>query len=411
MIDGVAAMDRFLKLVASEPDISRVPVMIDSSKWEVIEAGLKCVQGKPIVNSISLKEGEEKFLEQARLVPRYGAAVVVMAFDEEGQAVDLEAARSHLQARLPNPDRGGRASRPRTSSSTPTSSPSARASRSTQLRRRVHRGRAADQEEPARRARRPAASPTSRSRSAATTPVREAMHAVFLYHAIHAGLDMGIVNAGQLVVYDEVEPELLRARRGRRAQPPARRHRAADRVRRDAQQAGRGGRGRRPRSGAACRSASGSRTRWSRASTRYIDADVEELRQQIVDRGGRPLEVIEGPLMDGMNVVGDLFGAGKMFLPAGGEVGPRDEEGRRLPPAVHGAGEARQPRVRHGQGTRQDRDGHRQGRRPRHRQEHRRRRARLQRLRGHRPRRDGAVRRRSWTRRSSSAPTSSGCRA
>ena len=208
MIDGVAAMDRFLKLIAAEPDISRVPVMVDSSKWEVIEAGLKCVQGKAIVNSISMKEGEEAFREHARLCRKYGAAVVVMAFDEDGQADNLERRKADLRAGLPDPRRRGRL---------PARGHHLRPQR---LRRRDrHRG--------ARHLRRRTSSrpPAGSSRTCparkvsggisnvsfsfrGNNPVREAIHAVFLFHAIRPGLDMGIVNAGALVVYDEVDPEL-----------------------------------------------------------------------------------------------------------------------------------------------------------------------------------------------------------
>ena len=316
MIDGVAAMDRFLKLIASEPDISRVPVMVDSSKWEVIEAGLKCVQGKPIVNSISMKEGEDKFREQARLCRKYGAAAVVMAFDEDGQADNLERRKADLRARLPDPGRRGRLPgrghhlRPQHLRRRD------RHRGARELRRRLHRGDPLDQAEPARRARSPAASPTCRFSFRGNNPVREAIHAVFLYHAIKAGLDMGIVNAGALVVYDEVDAGAARAHRGRRPQPPARRRRAAARDRRGA-----------PRHGEAAedeaaeewRIAAGRRADHARAGQGHRRPRRGRHRgaapAEIADRGGRPIEVIEGPLMDGMNVVGDLFGAGKMFLP------------------------------------------------------------------------------------------------
>ncbi len=207
MIDGVAAMDRFLKLVASEPDISRVPVMIDSSKWEVIEAGLKCVQGKAIVNSISLKEGEEAFVRQARLVRKYGAAAVVMAFDEDGQADSLER-RQEICARayrilteevgFPAEDI--------------IFDPNVFAV-ATGIE--EHASYGLDFIEATRwiKANLPGAKVSGGISNVSFTfrgnnPVREAIHAVFLYHAIAAGLDMGIVNAGALVVYDEVDPEL-----------------------------------------------------------------------------------------------------------------------------------------------------------------------------------------------------------
>ncbi|WP_394692457.1 methionine synthase [Hyphobacterium sp.] len=309
LLDSQAAMRTFLRLIAGEPDIARVPVMIDSSKWEVIEEGLKNVQGKAIVNSISLKEGEDAFLEQARLVQRYGAAVVVMAFDEDGQAetadrkfeicqrayrllVDtvgfdpcdiifdpnifavatgiaehdnygvgfIEATR-RIRAELPHAHVSGGVSNLSFS----------------------FRGNEA---------------------------VRRAMHSVFLYHAIQAGLDMAIVNAGQLDIYDDIEPELrdvvedviLNRAKG-----------AADRLLEIAE--------RFRDTGEAEKKAAAEWRGWPVAKrlehalvhgiTDYIDDDTEEARQAF----DKPLEVIEGPLMDGMNVVGDLFGAGKMFLP------------------------------------------------------------------------------------------------
>ena len=208
MIDGVAAMDRFLKLVAGEPDISRVPVMVDSSKWEVIEAGLKCVQGKSIVNSISMKEGEEPFREHARLCRKYGAAVVVMAFDEEGQADNLERRTQICQRAYdilvdevgfppediifdPNvlrPGDGHRGARRRTALDF------------------IEATRWIKQNLPGAKVSGGISNVSFSFRG--NNPVREAIHAVFLFHAIEAGLDMGIVNAGALVVYDQVEPEL-----------------------------------------------------------------------------------------------------------------------------------------------------------------------------------------------------------
>ena len=313
MIDGVAAMDRFTKLIAAEPDISRVPVMIDSSKWEVMETGLKNVQGKPIVNSISLKEGEEKFVREARLCRKYGAAVVVMAFDEQGQADNLERRKeicgrayrilteevgfpaediifdpncfalatgieehatygidfieacSWIKANLPGVHISGGISNVSFS----------------------FRG---------------------------NNPVREAIHAVFLFHAIKAGLDMGIVNAGALVPYDSIDPELReritdvvlnrRADAGERLLEIAEKFNSTEKSEDPA--------------AAEWRSLP-VRERITHALVKGIDAhvdeDTEELRAEIAAAGGRPIEVIEGPLMDGMNVVGDLFGAGKMFLP------------------------------------------------------------------------------------------------
>ena len=209
MLDSQAAMVKFLQLIASEPDISRVPVVLDSSKWSVIEAGLKCLQGKGVVNSISLKEGEEEFVRQATLVRRYGAAVIVMAFDEQGQADSGGAQGGHLHPLLPNPDRAGRLP--------------ARGHhlRSEHLRHR-HRDRGASRATPSPTSRPPAG---SRRRCPhvlvsggvsnvsfsfrGNDPVREAIHAVFLYHAIEAGMDMGIVNAGQLPIYSDIPPDLL----------------------------------------------------------------------------------------------------------------------------------------------------------------------------------------------------------
>ena len=308
MLDAIDAMTRFLNLIATEPDIARVPVMIDSSKWSVIEAGLKCVQGKAIVNSISLKEGEEPFIEQARLIKRYGAATVVMAFDEEGQAesadrkfeicsraydvlvnkvgfppediifdpnifavatgieehnnfcVDFFEATKRIKEHLPHAHVSGGLSNVSFS----------------------FRG---------------------------NNPVREAMHSVFLYHAIPAGLDMAIVNAGQLAVYDDI-PEELRERvedviLNRRDDATDRLLDVAGKYRGD---------GQKKEVNLAWREGT-VEERLSHALvngiTDFILDDTEEARQA----AERPLHVIEGPLMDGMNVVGDLFGAGKMFLP------------------------------------------------------------------------------------------------
>ncbi len=312
MLDSRAAMVKFLNLMAGEPDIARVPVMIDSSKWSVIEAGLQCVQGKGIVNSISLKEGEEIFKHQAKLVKRYGAAAVVMAFDEQGQAdtyerkieicerayrilvdevgfpaediifdpnifaiatgieehnnyaVDFINATAWIKANLPGAKVSGGVSNVSFS----------------------FRG---------------------------NDPVREAIHTVFLYHAIKAGMDMGIVNAGMVGVYDQLEPTL--------------RERVEDVVLNLRPDAG-------ERLIEVAESAKGAakddskRNEWRNLDVRgrlsnalvrgineFIVEDTEEMWQAIARDGGRPLHVIEGPLMDGMNIVGDLFGEGKMFLP------------------------------------------------------------------------------------------------
>jgi 5-methyltetrahydrofolate--homocysteine methyltransferase len=313
MIDGVAAMDRFTKLVASEPDISRVPVMIDSSKWEVIEAGLKNVQGKPIVNSISLKEGEEKFVREARLCRKYGAAVVVMAFDEQGQADNLERRKEIC----------GRAYRilteevgfpPEDIIFDPNCFALATGIEE-------HATYGIDFIEACAwiKANLPGVHISGGISNVSfsfrgNNPVREAIHAVFLFHAIKAGLDMGIVNAGALVVYDEIDPELRE-----RIEDVVlnRRPDAAERLLEIAETFNKAGEAEDPKA-AEWRSLP-VRERITHSLVKGLDADVEadteELRAEISAAGGRPIEVIEGPLMDGMNVVGDLFGAGKMFLP------------------------------------------------------------------------------------------------
>ncbi|AKM11247.1 methionine synthase [Croceicoccus naphthovorans] len=312
LLDAVEAMTTFLKLIAAEPDIARVPVMIDSSKWEVIEAGLKCVSGKPIVNSISMKEGEEPFLEHARKCMEYGAAVVVMAFDETGQAdtkqrkveickraydlltgigfpaediifdpnvfavatgieehdryaLDFIEAVTELRELCPHAHYSGGLSNLSFS----------------------FRG---------------------------NETVRRAMHSVFLYHAIPVGLDMAIVNAGQLDVYDQIEPKLRDACEDvilmRRPDATERLIALAESYKGVSVEA--------EKQAAEWRSYPVEK-RLEHALVKGIDAhivdDTEEMRAATSERGGRPIEVIEGPLMDGMNVVGDLFGSGKMFLP------------------------------------------------------------------------------------------------
>ncbi len=313
MIDGVAAMDRFLRLVASEPDISRVPVMVDSSKWEVIEAGLRCVQGKPIVNSISLKEGEESFVAQARLCRRYGAAVVVMAFDENGQADDLER-RKEICSRAYRILVEEVGFPPEDIIFDPNVFAIA-----TGIEEHARYG--LDFIEATRwiKENLPGALVSGGVSNVSfsfrgNNAVREAIHAVFLFHAIRAGMDMGIVNAGALAVYDEIDPELRE-----RIEDAVldRRPDAAERLLEIA--------GEYADSGAAAEATLEQwrslpvRERITHALVKGIDDhvvdDTEELRQEIAAAGGRPLEVIEGPLMDGMGVVGDLFGAGKMFLP------------------------------------------------------------------------------------------------
>ena len=310
LIDSQRAMVEFLNLVASEPDIARVPVMIDSSKFSVIEAGLKCVQGKGIVNSISMKEGEEPFLRQARLVRAYGAAVVVMAFDEQGQADTYErkvaiCTRAYKllteQAGFPPEDiifdpnifavatgieehNGYGVAFIDATRTIKQSLPHAHISGGVSNLSFSFRG---------------------------NEPVREAMHAVFLYQTVQAGMDMGIVNAGQLAVYETIDPELREACEdvvlNRRADATERLLSLAERYR-----------------GGAAREGKAQDLSWREKPvgeriahalingiTEYIEADTEEARLA----AKRPLDVIEGPLMDGMNVVGDLFGAGKMFLP------------------------------------------------------------------------------------------------
>ena len=288
--------------------------MVDSSKWEVIEAGLKNVQGKPIVNSISMKEGEEKFREQARLCRKYGAAAVVMAFDEDGQADNLERRKAICERayRILVDEVGFP---PEDIIFDPNVFAVAtgieeHASYGLDF---IEATRWIKQNLPGAKVSGGISNVSFSFRG--NNPVREAIHAVFLYHAIDGRPRHGHRQRRRAGRLRPGGAGAARADRGRRPQPPSRRRRAAARDRRGAQQAGRGRRGRGRGVARRCRSASGSRTRWSRASTRYAESDTEELRQLIADRGGRPIEVIEGPLMDGMNVVGDLFGAGKMFLP------------------------------------------------------------------------------------------------
>ncbi len=313
MIDGIAAMDRFTKLIAAEPDISRVPVMIDSSKWEVIEAGLKNVQGKPIVNSISMKEGEEKFIREARLCRKYGAAVVVMAFDEQGQADNLERRKEIC----------GRAYRILTEEvDFPPEDiifdPNCFAL-ATGIEEHATYGIDFIQACAWIKENLPGVHISGGISNVSfsfrgNNPVREAIHAVFLFHAIKAGLDMGIVNAGALVPYDSIDAEL----RDRIEDVVLnRREDAAERLLEIAERYNSSEKADDPV--AAEWRALPIRERITHALVKGLDAhvddDTEELRAEIAAAGGRPIEVIEGPLMDGMNVVGDLFGAGKMFLP------------------------------------------------------------------------------------------------
>jgi len=309
MLDGAAAMTKFLQLVASEPDISRVPIMIDSSKWEVIESGLRCVQGKCVVNSISLKEGEEKFKEHARKVQRYGAAVIVMAFDEKGQADNLERRKEICSRayRVLVEEVGFPAEDIIFDPNVLTVATGIE----------EHNNYAVDFIEAARwiKANLPYARVSGGISNISfsfrgNNAVREAMHTAFLYHAIRAGLDMGIVNAGQLGVYNEIPPDLLELIEdvllNRRPDATERLVVFAETVK---------GKG---------REATEKDTKWREAPVEerlahalikgivdFVDEDTEEARQKYP----RPLDVIEGPLMNGMRIVGDLFGEGKMFLP------------------------------------------------------------------------------------------------
>ncbi len=312
MLDSKAAMVRFLNLIAGEPEIARVPVMIDSSKWSVIEAGLQCIQGKGIVNSISLKEGEAEFKRQATLVRRYGAAAVVMAFDEKGQA-DTFARKIEIcerAYRILVDDVGFPAE-------DIIFDPNIFAI-ATGIE--EHDNYAVDFIEATRwiKAHLPGAKVSGGVSNVSFSfrgnePVREAIHTVFLYHAIRAGMDMGIVNAGMIGVYDELDPELKERVEdvvlNRRKDAGERLIEIADR----AKSAGKDDAAR-----LAWR-ALPVEQRLSHALvhgvTDFITQDTEEAWQAVAARGGRPLEVIEGPLMAGMNTVGDLFGAGKMFLP------------------------------------------------------------------------------------------------
>jgi 5-methyltetrahydrofolate--homocysteine methyltransferase len=308
MLDSQAAMTTFLQLLASEPDISRVPVVIDSSKWSVIEAGLKCVQGKGVVNSISLKEGEEAFIHQAKLVRRYGAAVIVMAFDEQGQAdtADRKVEICQRAYRILTEQVGFS---PEDIIFDPNIFAIATGIEE-------HNNYALEYIEATRRIKGTlphvlVSGGVSNVSFAfrGNDPVREAIHSVFLYHAIEAGMDMGIVNAGQLPIYTDIPPDLLERVEdvvlNRRADATDRLLEIADSVK---------GRVSEQATNLAWRSAPVAE-RLTHALVEgiadYIVEDTEEARRQ----AERPIHVIEGPLMDGMNVVGDLFGAGKMFLP------------------------------------------------------------------------------------------------
>ena len=309
LLDSQKAMVEFLNLVAAEPDIARVPAMIDSSKFPVIEAGLKCVQGKAIVNSISMKAGIEKFVAEAKAVRAYGAAVVVMAFDEKGQADTLER-RVEICSRAYEILTKDAGFPPEDIIFDPNIFPVATGIDE-------HNNYGVDFIEAARQIRKKyplvhiSGGVSNLSFSfRGNERVREAMHSVFLYHAIAAGMDMGIVNAGQLAVYAEIEPELREACEdvvlNRRPDATERLLALAENYKGQGMQA--------PEKNLAWREEPVSK-RLEHALvngiTEFIDRDVEEARAA----AARPLDVIEGPLMAGMNVVGDLFGSGKMFLP------------------------------------------------------------------------------------------------
>jgi len=309
MIDGVESMTKFLKLIAAEPDIARVPIMIDSSKWEIIEAGLKCVQGKCVVNSISLKGGEEEFIDQAKKIKRYGAATIVMAFDEVGQADNYDR-RIEIVQRSYDILTGPKVNFPPQDIIFDLNIfPVATGIEE-------HRKNAIDFIQATRWVREnlPGAHVSGGVSNVSfsfrgNNPVREAMHSAFLYHAINDGMDMGIVNPSMLEVYDDIPKDLLERVEDvlldRRDDATERLLEFAETVKGTAKE-------------------KVVDTAWREQSvakrlehalvkgiTDYIDEDVEEARQM----HSKPLHVIEGPLMDGMNVVGDLFGSGKMFLP------------------------------------------------------------------------------------------------
>lgn len=317
MLDSKAAMVRFLQLIASEPDIARVPIMVDSSKWDVIEAGLRCIQGKGIVNSISMKEGVEKFKHEARLVKRYGAAAVVMAFDEVGQA-DTYARKIEICERAYRVLVDEVGFPPEDIIFDPNIFAVATGIEE-------HNNYAVDFIEATRWIKQnlPGAKVSGGVSNVSFSfrgndPVREAIHTVFLYHAIKAGMDMGIVNAGMVGVYDDLEPTLRERVEdvvlNRRPDAGERLVEIAETAKSGAKDESRKlewrGTPEHPKS-------VGERLSHAlvHGITDFIVEDTEEAYQEILARGGRPLHVIEGPLMDGMNIVGDLFGAGKMFLP------------------------------------------------------------------------------------------------
>jgi 5-methyltetrahydrofolate--homocysteine methyltransferase len=308
LLEGEEAMRRFLNVIATEPEVARIPIMVDSSKWSVLEAGLQCLQGKGIVNSISLKEGEEEFLRQARRVRDYGAGVIVMAFDEEGQATEV-ARRVAICGRAYDllVDEVGFA--PEDIVFDPNVLAVA-----TGIDEHNDYARAFIESLPLIKERCPGARTSGGISNLSFSfrgndAIREAMHAAFLYHAIRAGLDMGIVNAGQLAVYEDIDPELLERIEdvlfNRHADATERLVEIADRFR---------GEGKKRELDLRWREAPvEKRLEWAlvHGIVEFVEDDTEEARQA----ADRPLDVIEGPLMDGMRVVGDLFGSGRMFLP------------------------------------------------------------------------------------------------
>ncbi len=386
LLDAEQAMTTFLNLVATEPEAARLPIMVDSSRFSALEAGLKCIQGKGVVNSISLKEGEEPFLEQARTIRRYGAAAVVMAFDERGQAETVER-KVEIHGRAYDLLITEAGFSPEDIILDPNVLAVA-----TGIEEHAAFAKAFIDAIPRLQERCPGALVSGGISNLSFSfrgndAVREAMHASFLYHAIRAGLGMGIVNAGQLAVYEDIEPELLE-----RVEDVLfdRRDDATERLVEYA------------------RSVTGGATQreldlsWREAPVAerlshalvhgvvdFIEEDTEEARRE----AARPLDVIEGPLMDGMKVVGDLFGAGKMFLP---QV---VKSARAMKRAVSYLEPYMEAEKTDSLGCRADRARDGQGRRPRHRQEHRGRRPRLQRLRGHRSGRHGPGRPASGCRR------------
>ncbi len=392
MIDGVAAMSRYLQLLGSEPEVAKVPFMVDSSKWEIIEAGLKCLQGKGIVNSISLKEGEEKFRRNAAAILKYGAATVVMAFDEQGQAATYdEKIRICERAYRILVDEVGFP--PEDIIFDPNILTVATGMEE-------HNNYAVDFINATRwiKSNLPHAKVSGGVSNISfsfrgNNKVREAMHSAFLYHAIAAGMDMGIVNAGMLEVYEEIEPELkelvedvLLNRR------PDATERLVDYG--EALKAAGAGAGAAANEKKAEEWRNGTvEERLSHALVKgidaYIEIDTEEARVKL----GRPLLVIEGPLMAGHERGGRSLRSRQDVPSPGGEIRPGDEKSRRTLVPVHGSRKAGDGSGRRGgQGAREDRARDRQGRRPRYRQEHRRRGPRLQQLRSDRHGSDGPLR-------------------